>query len=184
MHWMFPRAALALLATFSILALAAPPAGAGSVDGTSWPAELSGAARLPDGRLVFVDDESRTAIWIWSGEATTPPARLSLPRALDDLEGVAADSLGHVYLLTSHSLTKRGVARADRRRLARLDLPGDAGGAGQGRAADPQKPAMLSADDLLEPLSAALGVAPGAVNLEGLAWYPPANVLFCGVREP
>ncbi len=43
---------------------------------------------------------------------------------------------------------------------------------------------MVSADDLLGPISDALGSEAGAVNLEGLAWYPPANVLFCGVREP
>jgi Protein of unknown function (DUF3616) len=176
------RAARPLLPILGILL--APAAGA--APGNGWSKELSGAARLPDGRLVFVDDESRTAIWIWNGDPESPPETLSLPRSLDDLEGVAADSSGHVFLLTSHSLTKRGVARADRRRLGRIDVPSAADttrATGNAPHGDP-KAGMISADDLLEPLSAALGIEPGAVNLEGLAWYPPAKVLFCGVREP
>jgi hypothetical protein len=97
-----------------------------------------------------------------------------LSEPLDDLEAAAADSLGRVYLLTSHSLTKKGAARADRRHLARLT----------GLMPLTPKPVLEMADDLLGPLTAALGVPAGAINLEGLAWYPGADELLLGLRAP
>ncbi|HWN83029.1 MAG TPA: DUF3616 domain-containing protein [Candidatus Udaeobacter sp.] len=146
----------------------------------AWPIELSGGCRLPDGRIVLVDDESRTACFLWDGLAGHLPYRIPLAESLDDLEAAAADSLGRVYLLTSHSLTKKGHARTDRRHLARLS--GLAAGETQGALA--QKPRFEMADDLLGPLTGALGVAAGAINLEGLAWYPGRDQLLFGVRSP
>jgi len=150
------------------------------VHADAWPLELSGACRLPDGRFVLVDDETRTTCYLWDGDASDLPYRVPLAEPLDDLEAAAADSVGQVYLLTSHSLTKKGAARADRRHLARLS------GLVQGPTAGvlTQKPRLELADDLLGPLTGALGVPAGAINLEGLAWYPGADQLLLGVRAP
>lgn len=159
------------LGALTTLLLAPPPAGADAIltQADAWPREISGACRLPDGRIVLVDDETRTTCYVWDGALGHLPFRVPLSQPLDDLEAAAADSLGQVYLLTSHSLTKKGAARADRRHLARL--------------ADLGSPVEL-ADDLLGPLESALAVPAGAINLEGLAWYPGADQLLLGVRAP
>jgi hypothetical protein len=155
-----------------------PPALADNA--TAWPLELSGACRLPDGRFLLVDDETKTGCFLWDGKLDHPPIRVPLAEPLDDLEAAAADSLGRVYLLTSHSLTKKGAAKAERRHLARLSgLPqaGDGPDAGS-------RPVLEMADDLLEPVSRALGVTPGEIDLEGLAWYPASDQLLLGARRP
>jgi hypothetical protein len=159
-----------LIRALTLLPLAALPAAADPLtQPDAWPREISGACRLPDGRIVLVDDETRTTCYVWDGASGHLPFRVPLSEPLDDLEAAAADSLGQVYLLTSHSLTKKGAARADRRHLARIS--------------DLGSPVEL-ADDLLEPLESALAVRAGAINVEGLAWYPGADQLLLGVRAP
>jgi hypothetical protein len=136
-----------------------------------WPPELSGAALLPDRTIALVDDETRNAIFLWDGHFAHPPERLSIAGSLDDLEGAAADSAGNLYLLTSHSLTRRGRLRPDRQRLARLQAPL--------RGAD-----IEIVDDLRPVLLALLGSSAGPLNLEGLAWYPVGGRLLLGARSP
>lgn len=168
---------LLLAGAIAAVARAGVPAPAAAGGGTiAWPLEMSGAARLPDGRLVLVDDETRDAIFTWSGRADEGPVRIAIGGSLDDLEGAAADSSGRIYLLTSHSLTKGGKLRADRQHIARLRLAGAAAGRLE-QAAD---------------LRAALGLLltgdeahPGPpLNLEGLTWYPRRDELFLGARAP
>ncbi len=166
-----PLPAIAL--TASLLVGSTAPGRAGG-PGISWPLELSGAARLPDGSLVLVDDETRDAVFLWSGRTDEGPARIGIGASLDDLEGAAADSSGLVYLLTSHSMTRGGKLRADRQRLVRLRLA-------------PGARVEIAAD-----LRAALGLLltgdeahPGPpLNLEGLAWYPRRDELILGARAP
>jgi hypothetical protein len=154
------------------LAIGAQAAGAGpaapGAAAPGWPAELSGATRLPDRSLALVDDETADAVFLWDGELAQPPRRLSLGLPLDDLEGIAADSSGTLYLLASHSHTRRGRARPERERLARLR-----------RGAD-----LEVVDDITPALLRLLGAAPGQLNLEGLAWYPAGERLFLGARAP
>jgi hypothetical protein len=153
-------------------------AGAAEFETTLWPRELSGACRLPDGRIVLVDDETKSGCFLWDGKPDHPPQRIPLAQPLDDLESAAADSLGRVYLLTSHSLTKKGAAKAERRHLARLlELEPATSLAGG-------KPRLELAVNLTDTFARALGVEPGAINLEGLAWYPEANQLLFGARSP
>jgi hypothetical protein len=143
-----------------------------------WPAEISGGARLPDGTMVLVDDETPSAIFLWDGDLTHPPVPRSLGGVFDDLEGVAADSSGAIYLLTSHSLTRRGRVRPERRRLARW-VPGAAAsqpGVGAGT--------LEVIDDLTPVLLRLLDTGPSQLSLEGLAWYPPGDQLFLGARAP
>jgi hypothetical protein len=151
-----------------------PPAalaGAKEVDQTpiAWSPELSGAARLPDGTLALVDDEIRDALFLWDQQH--PPSRLPLGLRLDDLEGAAGDSSGTLYLMTSHSLTRRGRLRSDRQRLARLQRPWG--------TAD-----IEVVDDLRPLLLTLLGAESGQLNLEGLAWYPRDRRLLLGARAP
>jgi hypothetical protein len=153
----------------------APPAMAGG-QAIPWPAELSGAARLPDGRLVLVDDETRDAIFLWTGQPGEAPRRVPITLSLDDLEGAATDSSGWTYLLTSHSLTKGGKLRADRQRIARLRLTGESAGL-----------ATVGADiraTLLDLLQVEGAASELPLNLEGLAWYPRGDELLLGVRAP
>jgi hypothetical protein len=165
-----------LIALAAVIAAGAARPSPGRGRAAAWPPEISGAARLPDGRLLLVDDETRDAVFVWNGRPGEEPVRIALSISLDDLEGAAADSTGLVYLLTSHSLTRSGKLRADRQRIARLRVVGESA-TGVEVAAD---------------LRAALGLLltgdeahPGVpLNLEGLAWYPQGDALLLGVRAP
>jgi hypothetical protein len=143
-----------------------------------WPNELSALARLPDGTFLLADDETRDQIFVWSGDPGRAPRPRALGLRLDDLEGAAADSHGTVYLLTSHSLTRRGRSRPDRARLARLRRGAEL------EAIDDLRPALVR---LLGAGGSTDGSAPpgaGDLNLEGLAWYPAGERLLIGARSP
>ena len=169
-----PRFLPILALTAAIIAAAPGSVAAGG--GISWPLELSGAARLPDGRLVLVDDETRSAVFVWSGRLGEGPVRIPIDASLDDLEGAAADSSGRVYLLTSHSWTKGGKLRADRQRIARFHLAGEIAGPLE------QAPDLRAALGLL--LTGEEAHPGPLLNLEGLTWYPPRDELFLGARAP
>ncbi len=143
---------------------------------TNWPLEISGATRLPDGRLLLVDDETRDAVFLADRDLARMPERIALPVRLDDLEAAAADSGGAIYLLTSHSATKRGRLRGDRQRLVRLHLGAE--GAEVTAIVEDLRPALLH---VLTPPATG---GPTSLNLEGLAWYPGGNQLVLGARTP
>jgi hypothetical protein len=110
---------------------------------------------------------------------------------LDDLESAAADSAGTIYLLTSHSRTRRGRARPDRQRLVRL-IPGMAAAsaapagetAGESAGVVDAVDVVDVVDDLTPVLLRLLDAESSRLNLEGLAWYPPGDELLLGVRSP
>lgn len=166
-----------LIGLAALIAGGAPQPAPGGARRTAWPPEISGAARLPDGRLLLVDDETRDAVFLWNSSPGEEPVRVALATSLDDLEGAAADSTGLVYLLTSHSATKSGKLRADRQRIARLRLGGGA-----------SAPRVEVVSDLRGPLGLLLtgdeAHPGGGLNLEGLAWYPQGDELLLGVRAP
>jgi hypothetical protein len=178
------------IVTILVFALAVlVPTGATAAPPRTWPDEISGMARLGDGRLLLVDDEERETVFLVSptpdGIPDEPPVERQLPVRIDDLEAAACDSAGRIYLMASHSLTRRGRRRPDRFRLARLDarwleppahvdtMRGDAPGA-------------VMIDDLLDRLLACAGHEEwaAAYDLEGLAWYPAGDRLLVGARSP
>jgi hypothetical protein len=181
---------LTILALLPLLATLAPAAATGDPPLAAWPDELSGMARLADGRLLLVDDEERQAVFLVCPAAdghipTTPPVRQRFPLRIDDLEAAATDSAGHVYLMASHSLTRKGHWRPDRFRIARLAAgwPGPAAGVDTSRAT-PFGAVVI--DDLLDRLlvCAAHADRASAYDLEGLAWYPAGDRLLVGARSP
>jgi len=181
-------ATLALLVLPRLLPVA--PAGAQTASATAgtpvlaWPDELSGIARLGASQLLLVDDEERRHVFIQprhSSAKTLELRQVELPLSLDDLEAATSDGLGRVYLLTSHSVSKKGKLRPERRRLVRL----------------PADPSAWASEvkvvlDLRQRLAAAIepliqNAEHVNLNLEGLAWYPAAGLsgaLCVGARSP
>lgn len=174
-----------------------PPVACGQ-PGSGWTGELSGVGRLPDGTFVLADDETRSVVFVWDGNPAHPPRRRAIGLALDDLEGVAADSSGFLYLLTSHSPTRRGRVRRERERLARLAPETPSGGVSSGStgssgwAVSPGSaasrgsatPGIDVVEDLTTVVLDLLGSRRSQLNLEGLAWYPPGDRLLVGARSP
>jgi hypothetical protein len=159
-----------------------------------WPDELSGAALLPDGRLLLVDDEERRRVFLVELPAmpspitpTAGPAAITLPIAVNDLEAATTDRRGQIYLLTSHSPTKKGKVRPTRRLLLRCRLtPAAVAG---GAAAAPAITSLAVVRDLLK-VAHHPELRDAPYNFEGLAWYPAdgddrrRERLLIGVRTP
>jgi hypothetical protein len=161
---------------------------------TDWPNELSGLARLRDGSLLAIDDEERRRVFLLPAPAATTPAHaIDLPIRMDDLEAATTDEEGHLYLLTSHSLTKKGKHRRDRRLLVRFDpsWPRSSAAPAVVRDLDHLLDAAYTAFLEGEP---AITFAPidfesrrrssATFNLEGLTWYPAGQALLLGARHP
>jgi len=101
--------------------------------------ESSGAATLPDGRVLVVDDEAGAPLHLMridrAGDepATSEQRRLQPPRnlrqrwrlgRLDDLEGACSDAAGRVTVIGSHNL-QAGIDETDRRTVARFRVEGN-----------------------------------------------------------
>ena len=155
--------------------------------------EPSGIRQLPDGRFLVIEDEREypfslveltagglvkhtplTPGWFQSGKDFWK---------LEDLEGLALDSAGWLYAITSHSRDDEGAEKKPRERLVRFRLDGQ-------RVVKPAvvnglKPALLAAHPLLAAAAQILDVkGGGGLNIEGLALTPDAKQLLIGFRSP
>src|SRR5262245_5333772 len=93
--------------------------------------EISGAALLPGGRLILIADdpddavfeiENATAQSTWTKSLTPVDLHLDSSSPLADLEDTAWDPDGHLYLITSHSLSKKGKDKPERCHLGRVKV--------------------------------------------------------------
>ncbi|HEX5718756.1 MAG TPA: DUF3616 domain-containing protein [Thermoanaerobaculia bacterium] len=167
---------------------ASPGATAGKTFAGEIPiSEISGAAFLPDGRLLAVSDEGNTIFLLEKAAERLKTGKLekkdfqvlTIPgkRAMDDLEDVAWDRQSGAFLVTSHSLNKKGKGFDEKpERFAIVRLPLGQNGGEKLPVFDLQAPQELKASTALTP-------AKSGFNVEGAAWSQDGRLLL-GLRSP
>lgn len=111
--------------------LFASPVWAQSVQTFSDLYEPSGAASLSDGRVIVVEDDGDRPVRLFSH--TLNKSQLSLsPESLkgeitkvQDFEGVSEGKDNEIFLITSHSTSKKGERKKTREKLIKLTLKGE-----------------------------------------------------------
>jgi hypothetical protein len=158
--------------------------------------QASGVAQLPDGRLIVDEDETIHPLEVVDLFGTGHvheylPAAIS--RAFDrvgvtklnDLESITIDPRGHVYASTSQSVTRAGIAKADRQLVVRFDVVGDS--LVHPHALHGLTEALGGLDSLI---AAGIGKRtkmprpPPGLNIEGSTWDSRAGHLLFGLRSP
>ncbi|MBI4179456.1 DUF3616 domain-containing protein [bacterium] len=152
------------------------------------PVEFSDAAPIPGkNAALIVEDESKDSLFVLTfGPDRSAPDTMEwipLPAGfhLKDMEGIAVDGRGFVYVVSSHSLNSEGKPRRGSA-LARMSLESN----GDLRGAD----TISDLRDWLEseiPEIAAVRTLPtdaGGLNIEGLAYDPDRERLLLGLRGP
>lgn len=155
--------------------------------------EPSDMRQLPDGRFLVVEDEKGHSFSLVTLNADGTVKSKSLGPgwfqgsaaiwSLDDLEGLALDSLGYFYAITSHSRDDDGDKKKDRDKLARFRIEAD-------RVVDPVvvgglKGALVAAHPLLAAAAEIKDVkTSGGLNIEALEITPDRQRLLIGFRSP
>ena len=147
--------------------------------------EPSGVIQTSNGAVLIVEDEGKHPLFISAVIATADGLNLEPHRitatsfAARDLEGIAEGKAGEIFLITSHSMQKKGKQKNKRQQLVKFDLE------------EQQISAMQSFDQLLshiqEHLEKRLQLhqkATKEVNIEGLAFTATKNELLVGLRAP
>lgn len=175
-----------LAATFaSCSVLYAVPAWTQSAQSFSNLYEPSGAASLSDGMVIVVEDEGDHPIRILSinfekGELTLSSETLKGELAeVDDIEGVAVGKNDDIFLITSHSVTKKGTRSKTREQLIKLTIKGD------------QISTYQSFGNLLPFIQSNLNDSLNMkkkdlenINIEGLTFNATKEILLIGMRSP
>ncbi|MBP7866945.1 MAG: hypothetical protein KA419_13460 [Acidobacteria bacterium] len=151
----------------------------------------SGVAALPDGRLLFVDNNADRAVYTFTLDdrhrLTAPPRRAGfdlkgVPPA--DLEGLTLALAGDrpvLFGVSSLSAPKRGkVPGAAAGSLVRITVDGE------NISAESMPGFREWLVDSVPGLAAASGLEAdaGGLNVEGLAWDPWRGTLLLGLRTP
>jgi hypothetical protein len=154
--------------------------------------EISGAAFLPDDRLLVVADEGQSVFLLEQATqrlltgkvAEADFKKISLKdqlkgadgktREVDDLEEVVWDRQSNVFLVTSHSRNRRGENVAERRAIVRLVI--GSGSLKPDQVFDLEEPSELRNATERTPAQAGF-------NIEGAAWNQEGRLLF-GLRSP
>ncbi|MGB4855259.1 MAG: DUF3616 domain-containing protein, partial [Candidatus Dechloromonas phosphoritropha] len=102
---------------------------------------------------------------------------------LDDLEGLALDSAGHVYAITSHSRDSDGDEKKARDKLVRFRIDGNR--VREPKVAKGLKAALTAAHPELA-VAATIGDVKGGggLNIEALEITPDRSRLLVGFRSP
>jgi hypothetical protein len=155
--------------------------------------EPSAIQQLPDGRFLVVEDEKDHSFSLLTLTANGDVSTKALGPAwfhgtdpiwkLDDLEGLACDSAGYLYAITSHSRDDDGDEQKGREKLARFQIEKD-------KIIEPVvvsglKRALIAA----HPVLAAAALVPDAksgtgLNIEALEITPDGQRLLIGFRSP
>lgn len=148
--------------------------------------EPSAVVQLPSGTIMLVDDEGDSPLRTL--EFSTSEKRFIQDTrqlrgfdgvVVDDLEGVAMGKGGQVFLVASHSLTKKGKRKQARERLIRFEI--------QGEHIQKQRQVKNLLPHIRQQLSTAgelQGKSLEEVNIEGLAFDPTGEKLLLGLRAP
>ncbi|MBI3147211.1 MAG: DUF3616 domain-containing protein [Betaproteobacteria bacterium] len=155
--------------------------------------EPSAIQQLADGRFLVVEDEKQHPFSLVSVDAagrtsstTLSPGWFEGDQAiwkLDDLEGLAVDRAGHVYVLTSHSRDGDGDEKKSRDRLARLRIEGER--IVESVVAGGLKRALTAAHPLLAAAAEIRDVkSDGGLNIEAIDISPDQQRLLIGFRSP
>lgn len=155
--------------------------------------EPSAIRQLPDGRFLVVEDEKEHPLSLVTigADGTVKTAALTAGLLkmfdsfwkLEDLEGLAADRVGLVYAITSHSRDDDGDEKKSRERLVRFRVEGD-------QVVDPKvvdglKHALTARHPVLAAAAKVRDVkAGGGLNIEGLEMSPDQRRLLVGFRSP
>ena len=159
--------------------------------------EPSGVQQLPDGRFVVIEDEPVQPVDVFllhsDGQSSEQPLyRASIlgwaspNRALstlEDLEAVATDDQGHIYVITSHSRKANGKRADGREQLVRFGLDGQS-------VVDMQVVRRLRKQIAArhKSLKAAAKIRDvkddGGFNIEGLSFDAAKQKLLLGLRSP
>ncbi|MBA3032407.1 MAG: DUF3616 domain-containing protein [Gammaproteobacteria bacterium] len=155
--------------------------------------EPSAIQQLPDGRFLVVEDEKTQPFSLVTiradGTVASSPLVTATPdnnsdfKKLDDLEGLAIDTAGFIYAITSHSRNNAGAVKKSREKLVRFRIEGD-------RAVAPVvvtelKAALSAAHPVLATAAAVRDVkADGGLNIEALEMTPDRQRLLIGFRSP
>jgi hypothetical protein len=155
--------------------------------------EPSAIQQLPDGRFLVVEDEkehpfSLLTLGLDGSVSSTPltPGWFESGDAfwkLDDLEGLALDSAGNLYAVTSHSRDGDGDEKKSRDKLVRFRIEGERVKAQ--KVVKALKPALVAAHPVLAAAAAIRDVkAEGGLNIEALEISPDQQRLLIGFRSP
>ena len=155
--------------------------------------EPSAIQQLPDGRFLVVEDEKKHSFSLLTlGSDGTAKSQSLGPGwfeggdpfwKLDDLEGLALDSLGYLYAVTSHSRDDDGAEKKSRDKLVRFRIKGD-------RVVEPivvngLKRALINAHPILAAAAQVEDVKSGSgLNIEALEITPDRQHLLLGFRSP
>lgn len=203
LRWSYGAFIAGLVVTVGVFVatFAASSAERAATDGISWRElpdiyEPSALAALPDGRILTVEDEKELPYSLLRFNGDGKPDRQSvrqadqpeqLPKLLgpvDDLEGLAADRIGNVYMITSHSRRKKNGERPPgRASLLRLRLDGNQ--VAQAERSPPLLPVMTALWPEIGRAEAVIDVKKdNGLNIEGLSLNPKQDKLLIGFRSP
>ncbi len=155
--------------------------------------EVSGAAVVRNGELVILADEGSTLYRLPEPGKTLLAGKIGAREmvpwkdfsearlSLDDLEDAAFDGVGMLYLITSHSRTRRGDGPPERYRLAGLRVDAT-GRLLEARQTDALLKGIVSQIPFLADAIRRTPARTG-LNIEGLAWQPEQGLLV-GLRAP
>jgi hypothetical protein len=137
--------------------------------------EASGVQSIADGRVLIIEDEQSDAIThvlTVVSEANILEGRLQSDRIakFNDLEGVAIDSQGYLFAITSHSRSKKGKLKNSREQLVRFKVQGN-------RVTELQNFSGMGK-------SIKRKLSTGELNIEALSFDATGKKLLIGFREP
>jgi hypothetical protein len=155
--------------------------------------EPSAAQRLPDGRLLVVEDEKSHPFSLITlgadGRVESTALRAGLLQMfssfwdLDDLEGLTLDRAGFVYAITSHSRDGDGDEKEAREKLVRFRIDGTR--VVDRKVVDGLKPALTQQHAVLAAAAHIRDVKTGGgLNIEALEMSPDQQRLLIGFRSP
>ena len=154
--------------------------------------EPSAIGQLADGRFLVVEDEKQHPFSLVSMDAAGHASSTALSPGwfeggqaiwkLDDLEGLAVDRTGRVYVLTSHSRDDDGDEKKSRDKLARFRIEGDrivetVVVSGLKRALAAAHPVLAAAAEVHDVKS------DGGLNIEAIDISPDQHRLLIGFRS-
>ena len=153
--------------------------------------EPSAIQQLPDGRFLLAEDEKESPFSLLTirPDGSTTVERLIVdaeaegPGKLDDLEGLAIDSSGFVYAITSHSRNSKGEEKKSREKLVRFRIDGNRLVAAH--VANDLKRALAARHPVLARAAVITDVkGDGGFNIEAIEFSADQQHLMIGFRSP